>query len=80
MFSKVTFKRNHIMERDNNDPYLLRDINVYDITIKNDFFHQKLKDILKERLHDNHATIISLFCVDRTFSSTRYLVSLLNCI
>ena len=37
--------QNLAIQEINNDPYLLRDINVYDITIKDDFFHQKLKDI-----------------------------------
>lgn len=66
MFSKQFFNRNHIVKHGNDDEYLLRDIKAYDNTIKDHIFHQKIEDILKERLHDNHATIIALFCVDRT--------------
>jgi len=66
MFGRLFFDRNHIVKQGNDDQELLRDIKAYENTIKDHIFHQKIEDILKERLHDNHATIIALFCVDRT--------------
>jgi hypothetical protein len=66
MFSnEVTFDINHIVKQGNDDEYLLRDIEEYEQTTKVYNIHG-IKDLLKERLHDNHATIIALFCVDRT--------------
>jgi len=63
---EILFNRNHIMKRENDDAYLLEDIDSYENTIKSDFYESTFREILKDGLQDNHATIISLFCVDRT--------------
>ena len=64
MFGDFFLNRNHVMNSDNKDPYLLEDIKSYENTIKNNIYD--IKKILKDSLHDNHATIVSMLCVDRT--------------
>lgn len=64
--SKIFIHRSHIIKRGNDDTYLLQDIESHENIIEVGYLGEDVNQILKDHLQDNHATIISFFCVDRT--------------